>query len=1043
VLGLGCLVALTPAGRTADQPERLTPEQRHEMERQAAELSNSAKQLYERGEFGPALEQARQSLRIREPLYPQSEFPQGHPDLAEALYAMGFPLQAQGAYGEAQGYLRRALAMREALYPKERYPQGHPDLARSLSDLGALLQVLGAYGEARGYLQRALEMTRALYPKAWYPRGHPDLARSLNNLGGLLRDQGAYGEARGYLQQALAMYQALYPKAWYPRGHPDLAMSLGELGALLRDQGAYGEARGYYERSLAIYQALYPTERYPQGHPYLAIGLNNLGNLLRSHGSYGEARGYLQRALEMQQALYPRERYPQGHPYLAISLNNLGALLETQGSYGEARGYYQRALAMREALYPKERYPQGHPQLATSLGNLGNLLRIQGSYGEARGYLQRALEMQQALYPRERYPQGHPYLAGSLHNLGGLLHDLGSYGEARRLLQQAVDMQQDLANILLAATSEAEALNYLAALPRARDALISACLHLPDSEEAAYARVWRGKAAVARALQRRQAALFHLAAADPATRQALEAWRDVRGQLARLLLATADGRDHHERTQRLQQLTADKERLERRLAEAIPDFARTQALERSPYTKLVEALPSRTVVLDLVQFTRFEQDPQIKGKQGERRTPSYIGFVLARGRAVREVDLGPAPPIDGAVRAWREAIVRRQPSPAVEILRRRVWEPLAKQLPPDTAAVILAPDGALSALPWAALPGDRTGSVLLEQYALATVPHAPFLLDRLTAPPPTADDRGILLAVGGVAYDQTPKPVDDEKAPMDLLAMRWAETEQGRGDGWTELPGTLAELNAVARLAGARRLVRLQGAEAGTAQLLRELPRARWAHLATHGFFADPSVPSVLRPDPKLFTLAGTARVGAGLRNPLVLSGLVLAGANRASADVATDGSARDDLGILTAEAIAGLPLQGLELVVLSACETGLGLVGGGEGVFGLQRAFHLAGAHDVVASLWRVDDEATAALMAVFYDQLWRQNRPPIEALRAAQLTLYHHPERAGELARARGTPDFEKLVSRPVDSSGAPAAGRRGEAKDWAAFVLSGWRR
>ena len=584
-------------------------------------------------------------------------------------------------------------------------------------------------------------------------------------------------------------------------------------------------------------------------------------------------------------------------------------------------------------------------------------------------------------------------------------------------------------------------MNYLAQLPLARDGLISVCLHVPDSDEANYARVWRGKAAVARMLQRRQAELFHQAAADPAARRDIETWRDVRGQLARLLLATADGRDHPERLARLQQLTAEKERLERQLAEAIPEFARHQALERSPHTKLVEVLPEHTVVLDLASYTRFEQDPQIKGKKGKRRTPSYIGFVLAKGRPVRAVDLGPAAPIDEAVRTWREAIKRRQASPAAEIIRRLVWEPLARQFAPDTTTVVLALDGRLTAVPWAALPGDKPGTVLLEQYALATVPHAPFLLDRLTAPAPPTDDRGILLAVGGVAYDQAPKPVEDEKTKLELLAALPAETARGRGDGWRELPGTLDELNAVTQLAGSRTVVRLEGAGAGTAQLLRELPRARWAHIATHGFFADPSIPSVLRPDPKLFSSIGRERVGAGLRNPLVLSGLVLAGANRPSADV--DGSTRDDLGILTAEAIAGLPLQDLELVVLSACETGLGLVGGGEGVFGLQRAFHLAGAHNVVASLWRVDDQATAALMAIFYDQLWRQHKPPIEALRTAQLTLYRHPELIGELAKARGTPDFGKLVQRPEPGPdhGQPAATERAPIEQWAAFVLSGW--
>ncbi len=409
--------------------------------------------------------------------------------------------------------------------------------------------------------------------------------------------------------------------------------------------------------------------------------------------------------------------------------------------------------------------------------------------------------------------------------------------------------------------------------------------------------------------------------------------------------------------------------------------------------------------------------------------------MLAKGRPVRQVDLGPAQPIDAAVVQWRSAIEHHQSSPAAETLRRLVWEPLAKHLPPDTSTAIIAPDGSLTAIPWAALPGDRPGTVLLEQYALATVPHAPFLLDRLTAPPRSSEaaDTGIFLAVGGVAYDQAPRPVDDEKVQVELLAARPAETQRGRGDGWGDLPGTLQELNAVAKSAGSRTTVRLQGTDAGTAQLLRELPRARWAHIATHGFFADPRIPSVLRPDPKLFSSIGRERIGAGLRNPLVLSGLVLAGANRPSASA--DPTVRDDRGILTAEAIAGLSLQDLELAVLSACETGRGEVAGGEGVFGLQRAFHLAGAHNVVASLWMVDDQATAALMAIFYDQFWRLHKPPIEALRTAQLRLYRHPELVGQLAAVRGTPDFDKVVQRPAPVPGAghpePAAkDRAGEA-------------
>jgi CHAT domain-containing protein len=199
--------------------------------------------------------------------------------------------------------------------------------------------------------------------------------------------------------------------------------------------------------------------------------------------------------------------------------------------------------------------------------------------------------------------------------------------------------------------------------------------------------------------------------------------------------------------------------------------------------------------------------------------------------------------------------------------------------------------------------------------------------------------------------------------------------------------------------------------------------------LATHGFFASPSFRSALRLDENDYARSWRGeKVGVGARSPLALSGLVLVGANLEGKDAPTD------RGILTAEAIAGLDLGGLELAVLSACETGRGEVAGGEGVFGLQRAFHVAGCKNVVASLWKVDDEATAALMGLFYHQLWSEKLPPIEALQQAQLTLYRHPERIPALARARG-PDFDRVASRPPAArpAGAPA-------RLWAGFVLSG---
>src|SRR5262249_49945053 len=276
-----------------------------------------------------------------------------------------------------------------------------------------------------------------------------------------------------------------------------------------------------------------------------------------------------------------------------------------------------------------------------------------------------------------------------------------------------------------------------------------------------------------------------------------------------------------------------------------------------------------------------------------------------------------------------------------------------------------------------------------------------------------------------------PRPVSDQE----LANLRRGEPLTGPGQklAWRELPGASREAKAVAELADRRRLpaTSLTDRDASAERVLAALPQARYAHLATHGFFAGPSFRSVLQLGPRLFEMRGFERVGAGALSPMVLSGLVFAGANWP----ATPGR-----GLVTGEHLVDHDLSGLELAVLSACETGLGDVAGGEGVFGLQRAFHLAGCRDVLATLWKVDDTATGAFMNEFYPHLWQQKQPTLEALRQAQLLLYRSdPKDYGKLAsRGVGVGDKD-LANVPVKSS-YPATGKGTHPALWAAFTLSG---
>jgi CHAT domain-containing protein len=172
----------------------------------------------------------------------------------------------------------------------------------------------------------------------------------------------------------------------------------------------------------------------------------------------------------------------------------------------------------------------------------------------------------------------------------------------------------------------------------------------------------------------------------------------------------------------------------------------------------------------------------------------------------------------------------------------------------------------------------------------------------------------------------------------------------------------------------------------------------------------------------------------------MLLTSLVLAGVND-----------QDEAGYLSAEEIALLDLDGCEVAVLSACETGLGRQAGWQGVQGLQRGFHQAGARHVLASLWSVSDPATSVLMEQFYRQLWDNKQSPLQALRQAQLYVLKHPERVQERTKVlremlvkRGISE-EALISRGIGRKAlilppGTDKGKRSPVAWWAPWVVSG---
>ena len=879
---------------------------------------------------------------------------------------------------------RLALAHTDKLAALTAEERAQLERAKALDSEMMGLYRQGKYAEAAAREREALAIRKQILGNE-----HRDTASTLNNLAYMLTEQGDYTAARPLVEQALDLKKKILGPE-----HPGTATTLDNFGGLFYVQGDYAGARPFYEQALAIFKKALGPE-----HLETAICLNNLGGLLAAQRDYAGARPLIEQALAIRRKARGNE-----HPDTANSLNGLAMLLSAQGDYAGARKTYEQVLAIRLRTLGKD-----HPDTAISFDILGSLLSAQGDYAQARSYHEQALATLKSLAPE------HPETAVVLKNLGKLSWAQADYAGARHHFENVLEIAAKNLALAAAAQSERQQLAMSRALRHQLDAYISLAptAEVPGAQTYAPLLHWKGAV-----LARRQQAGTGTA---PAVRELLRRHQSASSRLARLAFAVPGPQQQAAWRSRLSDLSQEKEGFERQLARASAAWRSRKAAQAVNPQQLQDALPLGTALLDLLEYTHWIPPTEGKGKwNGERHVAA---FVIRPDQPIVQLDLGPLVPIEQAVDAWRKTLGRRGPkdkdNPAAE-LRRLVWEPLEPHLK-DAATVLFSPDGALARLPFAALPGKDPDTYLLEERALAVVP-VPQLLPHLLATRPPAPAPPSLLLVGDVDFGATPGVVADNS--------RRAAARGNRAGAWPayrRLDATREEIVAIKdsfqRRFRKAPLTELRDDEPTVEAVRQQAPRHRYLHLATHGFFAPAELKSALavsRTDDPAH-LFGQQDVSGW--HPGLLSGLVLAGANR------TPEPGQDD-GILTGLEVAALDLSGVELAVLSACETGLGDSAGGEGLLGLQRAFQVAGAKTVVASLWKVDDDATRKLMVRFYQNLWDPKEPlsKLEALREAQLWMLKEGVKRG-------------LV--PADEEKKSNQATRTPPRYWAGFVLSGdWR-
>jgi len=963
----------------------------------AATLNNLAMTAWQQGDKNVALPTTARALEIfRDELDPR------HPRIVPLLTNLAHLASSMDRFDEANTWLDEAESVLDDTVGRD-----HPE---SLSIDGRR----AALAMAQGQVDHAVSLWRSVVERSTALLGaqHPETLGEFESLAQALIKANRNVEAVDLLETTLASREAVHGRdgiqvAATLGGLADAYVAVGaltkaehssrraiqilesagrrggkerlDLADVLLDRGDSVEARRIVEDELA-----WRLERYGPEHIETAIAYKEHADLLKNLGDGVGALRSAQRALEATEASLGPDSPRRAFPLISIATS-----LEMLGRIDEADP------AFREAVALTQRHGNRVDRMGV-LNNLGMFLRRAGRHEEALVPLRESLEI------REGTPGVSPVRVASGRSALGLTYlEMGRVGEAEALLGQAVQaLEQNLgphsARTLAAQTYWARALwktgaeekargaasevfdravqvagtagaalserEALAALQRSRDALevVLTTHDERDYDTRAYAAVLATKGAVSRRILARNAML---SAADPETAALGKDLTALRRQAAHLVMIPGD--DPQRRSDELEDLGSRIDGLERQIA------IRNGVPRGNPMPSVDEicaALPSDSTLVD---WTRHAM------REGRDEVFHYTAFVLSEAECrVQRIALGPAQPIDDAIAAWRARLASTMAANRIDSVgrevTRRVWDPVA---PFVESRAVLAPDGPLAEIPWGALPLAES-KYLIEEVELTLLQSAAEVL----TPPATSRGKGALV-VGGVDYGEAE---NEESATRNGCAH----------EGWSPLPATAAEATAVAALLAGQAKV-LEGAEATEEAVLSNMTGKRVVHLATHGFFATGACRAAI---------SGTAAGAVVGYHPLALSGVVLAGASDPPEGV--------EDGILTALEVASVDLRGTEIVVLSACQTGLGEMLDGEGVLGLRRAFRTAGARHLVLSLWSVPDVATGELMRDFYKALRRRRTATApEALRAAQLQA---------LERARETGDS------------AP--------RDWAAFIATG---
>lgn len=832
--------------------------------------------------------------------------------------------------------------------------------------LGQICRFLNRFSEAELYLRKTLtimEDTSMFSPH--------ESAINMKELAAVFISQLRYAEAESLLGRAIVMCQEAHKDDDY-----EFAEITNALGYLCFDRGLYSQAESLYKVGAAIRE----KRGGPETHS-LSESLNNLGEVFEVWGRYAEAELFYLRALRIRE-----KGMGYKHPYLYYHLANLGELCAFQGRYTEADHYLKRALEI-----VLDKYGSEHSQVARCLKALGDLYRWQGDGEKAESYYLRALQTNRKIFGSD-----HPDVTHCLNGLALLYGSSSDYTNSLARFKELLTAKLSIIENVFSYASEDQKMRFADQYALVDGSFLS-LVRMDESRESkvqALEMILKGKGIVFDALsaERQMAYCLH----DDNVTAVEDQHRLVCEKISTMTLANMrKGKIQQEYLDTLQILRSAKDSLETVLSRMCSSFGEKLIAEKFTVDDVAAALPERSV---LWEFVRYEPYDFLKrGNNQERIGPArYLAFTLDRSGNLTSNDLGDAAQIDSLVGLARKLIYQYRTltsSSTAESERRlnlvttRLYElifaPLEAHLD-GQVDIIISPDGQLSLLPFEIL-FRPDGSYVVEEFSISYLSSGRDLLrfgDK-------SEPAGWAMVLADPDFDFSNEVSIQAGARKHFApsALYYA-FEPARGvSGCLDVPfnplgETRQEANAIGSALKTKVGIEVSihhGSDA-CEEFLKSMDTPPWVlHLATHGFFCA---------DVDLYE-------NKMLENPLLRCGLAFSRANTIILKGKTTAQSED--GILTGFEASGLNLFGTELVVLSACETGLGEVKNGEGVYGLRRAFQRAGARTIIMSLWKVRDEETRKLMTRFYE-VWLSGGRKKDALRQAVLSVLSDRRERGQ---------------------------------------------